>query len=90
MMYAADNNDILFPFLKSPTMSERYSIFRNGRRDVPLIDTTWDGKAPLRHRTRFSRVPRTHFMRPSIPVVMYWPNESLHSRSNVNYSSYFL
>ena len=97
VMYAADNHDILFPFVKNPDNRNR------GEPNNPnwgLSTFEWTAYVPLTGRyvgwkgdpspqDEVFACPADTFHLADSNRMAYWANESLHSHSNVNYSSYF-
>jgi prepilin-type N-terminal cleavage/methylation domain-containing protein len=90
LLYAADNHDILFPYLKKPDAVRRVFYFQEWTAYVALVGryVGWNGDPSPQNRVFACPADTFHdgvdFARRS-----YWLNESLHSRSNANYSSYF-
>ena len=98
MIYAADNQDILFPFVKNPDDPNReephnptwgLSAFE-WTAYVPLTGRYlgWKGD-PSPQEKVFACPADTFHLEVDSSRMGYWANKSLHSCSNVNYSSYF-
>jgi hypothetical protein len=90
MMYAADNHDILFPCLKKPDSVQGEVIyFQEWTAYVPMVGpyVGWNGD-PSPHDKVFACPADTFHSEADSNRMTYWANQSLHSGSNVNYSSY--
>jgi prepilin-type N-terminal cleavage/methylation domain-containing protein len=98
MMYAADNHDILFPFAKNPDDPNREEPHNPNwglspfewTAYVPLVGryVGWKGDPSPQDKV-FACPADTFYLEVDSNRMGYWENESLHSHSNVNYSSYF-
>jgi len=89
MMYAADHHDILFPFPKKPDNVKSVFYFQEWTSYVPLIGR-YVGRtgAPAPEDKLFTCPADKFHDGTSESREVYWVNESLHSSSNMNYSSY--
>ncbi len=90
LMYAADNHDILFPFLKEADNARSAFYFQEWTAYVPLVGpyVGWKGD-PSPQDKIFACPADTFHEGADSGHQAYWVNESLHSGSNVNFSSYF-
>ncbi len=88
MMYAADSHDTLFPVLKKPGNVGSVFYFEEWTAYVPWVGryVGWNGTpSPL---DKIFACPADTFRDDIRGNSTVWVNESLHSQSNVNYSSY--
>jgi prepilin-type N-terminal cleavage/methylation domain-containing protein len=88
MLYTADNHDTLFPFLKKPDNVPWSFDFQEWTAYLPLTGryVGWKGDpSPL---DKVFACPSDTFYDSIGQGSRSWVNESLHSQSNVNYSSY--
>jgi prepilin-type N-terminal cleavage/methylation domain-containing protein len=85
LMYAAENRDTLFPVLKHRPSG---FYFEEWTSYVPLTGqyVGWKGNPSPRNKIFACPADLFHDRTPADSVD--WVNESLHSQSNVNYSSY--
>ncbi len=88
-MYATDNRDILFPSFKKPGDVEAAFYFQEWTSYVPLTERYVAWKSDALPRNKIFACPADRFYEGLESGPMRWVNESLHSLSNVNYSSYF-
>jgi len=98
MMYASDNHDLLFPIVKNPDDPNReephnpnwgLSTFE-WTAYVPLVGRYVGWKGDPSPQDKVFACPADTFHDDMYPDRMArWANASLHSCSNVNYSSYF-
>lgn len=88
MLYTADNHDILFPFLKKPNNVPSAFNFQEWTAYVPLTGRYVGWKGDPSPQDKLFACPSDTFHDNIGSGARYWVNESLHSQSNVNYSSY--
>lgn len=84
MMYAADNHDTLFPVLKSA----KHFNFQEWTAYVPLVGHYVGWKGDPSPSDKLFACPADTFHEKFPESTTEWVNESLHSRADVNYSSY--
>lgn len=85
-MYAADNSDILFPFIEKAAGSNSSFMFSQWTSYVPLIGRYVGWKGPPSPQDKLFACPADTFRYEG--NTYHWVGESMHSKSNVNYSSY--
>jgi len=88
MMYAADNHDTLFPLLKKPAKVKSAFYFQEWTSYVPLTGRYLGLKGTPSPLNKIFACPADTFYDAVVAGGIRWVNESLHSQSNVNYSSY--
>jgi prepilin-type N-terminal cleavage/methylation domain-containing protein len=89
MMYAADHHDTLFPVLKkAPSYLEAAFYFEEWTDYVPLTGRYLGLKAAPSPSNKIFACPADTFHDAFPKSTTEWVNESLHSRPDVNYSSY--
>lgn len=88
MMYAADNHDTLFPIIKKPKNVEYVFNFQEWTAYVPLTGRYLGLKGAPSPLNRIFACPADSFHEVFPSSTTEWVNESLHSRPDVNYSSY--
>jgi hypothetical protein len=89
-MYAADNHDTLFPFLKKPANVKSVFNFQEWTSYVPLTGRYLGLKNAPSPLNKIFACPADmfHEYMPTLGNTSEWVNESLHSQSKMNYSSY--
>jgi len=88
MMYAADNHDTLFPFLKKPAKTKSVFYFQEWTSYVPLTGRYLCLKGTPSPLNKIFACPADTFHDAPPHSTSEWVNESLHSQSNMNFSSY--
>jgi prepilin-type N-terminal cleavage/methylation domain-containing protein len=90
LMYAADNHDTLFPLLKKPANVKSGFNFQEWTSYVPLTGRYLGLKDVPSPLNRIFACPADvfHEYMPTLGNTSEWVNESLHSQSKMNYSSY--
>ena len=88
MMYAADSRDTLFPFVKKPMGAQSVFNFKEWTAYVPLTGHYLGLKGTPSPLNRIFACPADTFHDAFPKSTTEWVNESLHSRADLNYSSY--
>jgi prepilin-type N-terminal cleavage/methylation domain-containing protein len=88
LMYAAENQDMLFPAQKKPNDVKAVFYFQEWTAYVPLVGHYVGWKGAPSPRDKIFACPSDKFHDVVATGGIKWVNESLHSQSNLNYSSY--